>query len=315
MAVDFKGANATQLFQEACWFMSMNAVEEASRNGPVLTIPRPVTFSLTQPRRRHLFYARRKPNHVFHVMEFIWMMAGMNDVTWLTQFNKNISRYTEDNIMHGAYGHRWSRHFEVNQLSVASARLKKNPDDRQVVVTMWDPNVDLRMNRFRDRPCNTQIFFRVDTSGRLDMHVINRSNDLIWGALGSNIVHFTMLQEVMARVCGYEIGTYYVTTNNLHVYKELPQLARYLSEGKNLQSPGEAYGTAPILSKDSYLDKFVWACQNFILDDKRETTWFEDVAGPMKDWYLNKDERSKLIGRVIDPSWRFALRQFNGEQS
>ena len=54
----------------------------------------------------------------------------------------------------------------------------------------------------------------------LDMTVTNRSNDLIWGMLGANYVHFTFLQEYMAARLGVKVGRYHHVTNNLHVYAE-----------------------------------------------------------------------------------------------
>lgn len=52
----------------------------------------------------------------------------------------------------------------------------------------------------------------------LDITVTNRSNDLVWGLLGANYVHFTFLQEYMAARLGCEVGVYHHFTNNLHVY-------------------------------------------------------------------------------------------------
>ena len=54
----------------------------------------------------------------------------------------------------------------------------------------------------------------------LDMTVTNRSNDMVWGMLGANYVHFTMLQEYMAARLGVEVGRYHHFSNNLHVYDE-----------------------------------------------------------------------------------------------
>jgi hypothetical protein len=52
----------------------------------------------------------------------------------------------------------------------------------------------------------------------LDMTVTNRSNDMVWGMLGANYVHFTFLQEYIAGCLGVEVGKYHHFTNNLHVY-------------------------------------------------------------------------------------------------
>lgn len=52
----------------------------------------------------------------------------------------------------------------------------------------------------------------------LDMTVVNRSNDTLWGALGSNYVHFSFLHEYIANSVGMAVGHYHQITNNLHVY-------------------------------------------------------------------------------------------------
>lgn len=78
----------------------------------------------------------------------------------------------------------------------------------------------------KDVCCNTAAYFslrNVDTPkgdgfSHLDMTVTNRSNDLIWGLLGANIVHFSFLQEYMACALGVEVGHYHQFANDLHVY-------------------------------------------------------------------------------------------------
>jgi thymidylate synthase len=52
----------------------------------------------------------------------------------------------------------------------------------------------------------------------LDMTVFNRSNDLILGMLGANVVHFSMLQEYVANCLGVQVGLYHQISNNLHCY-------------------------------------------------------------------------------------------------
>lgn len=53
----------------------------------------------------------------------------------------------------------------------------------------------------------------------LDMTVFNRSNDSIWGALGANVVQFSVLLEYMAARLNLFVGRYNHVTDDLHVYK------------------------------------------------------------------------------------------------
>ena len=84
---------------------------------------------------------------------------------------------------------------------------------------MWNPAYDLRNEEqsLRDVPCNLTIAFG-NCSGRLNMTVFCRSNDLVLGAMGTNVVCLSMLQEYVAAMIGWEVGTYRQVSVNLHAY-------------------------------------------------------------------------------------------------
>lgn len=207
-----------------------------SRYGDVLVIDGPVTTTYEKPDQRVLFSADRDANPFFHFMEGLWMIAGRNDVAWISQFSKNIEQFSDDGVtFHGGYGARWRDWFmemksivddeeltatqlsTIDQLKICIDILKDNPDDRRVVLQMWDPEQDLN-RKGKDFPCNLCILFSVSVSGRLDMTVMNRSNDMIWGAYGANAVHMSMLQEYVASAIGIPIGKYHQVSNNFHAY-------------------------------------------------------------------------------------------------
>lgn len=64
----------------------------------------------------------------------------------------------------------------------------------------------------------------------LNMTVMNRSNDLVWGMLGANYVTFSVLQEYMAAHLGLEVGVYHQISNNLHVYTNNWQPEKWLAD-------------------------------------------------------------------------------------
>ncbi len=67
---------------------------------------------------------------------------------------------------------------------------------------------------------STVIYFKV-RDGKLNMTVSNRSNDVIWGTFGANVVHMCMLQEYIARSLGVSVGTYYQVSDSFHVYTNI----------------------------------------------------------------------------------------------
>lgn len=201
-------------------FLRLSGVPRDSRNGPVLVADSPVTTVYAKPEERVIFWPERDANPFFHVMESLWMLAGRNDVQFCTRFVKTMQDFSDDGkTFHGAYGWRWRNHFGFDQLGHVIEALKANPEDRRQVVQMWDATIDLGRSG-KDLPCNTQIFFAVSTQGKLDMTVLNRSNDMIWGAYGANAVHFSYLQEYVARGVGIEVGRYFQVSNNFHAYRK-----------------------------------------------------------------------------------------------
>lgn len=215
-----KVRNVQQALPEGIALLRTQGIQRDSRNGPVVVIDGPVTTLYQKPNERVIFYPERDANPFFHLFESLWMLAGRNDVSFVTQFVKRMQMYSDDGVsFHGAYGYRWIHFFGFNQLETVIKALKENPNDRRCVVGMWSPADDLGV-KGKDVPCNTQIYFSINFEGKLDMTVCNRSNDVIWGAYGANAVHFSFLQEYMAYAIGVGLGRYWQISNNYHAYLE-----------------------------------------------------------------------------------------------
>lgn len=210
---------------------SLPVSKRTSRNGLVLVIDEPVTITYTHPMERVLFNSVRDANPFFHLYEALWMLAGRNDVASLAHYNSRISEFSDDGeTFNGAYGFRWRCYRgdpDHDQLDVLVNHLKADPTSRRAVLSMWNVEDDLlKVDSSKDVCCNLNVIFSL-ADGRersaikgpfLDMTVTNRSNDLMWGMLGSDYVHFTILHEYMAARLGVQVGLYHHFSNNLHVY-------------------------------------------------------------------------------------------------
>ena len=218
---------------DALWagtFMLQSTGEQReSRNGPVVVATAPVSTEYSQPTERVMLHPGRDANPFFHLVEALWMLAGRNDLEPLTNLVKNMSNYSDDGgkTQPGAYGFRWRKQFdyrrprvELDQLEWVVKRLKADPNDRRVVIQMWDPEVDCYAadNGGKDVPCNLIALPVVSSEGRLNLTVFNRSNDMVWGAYGANAVHFSVLQEWIASQLDIPVGTYWQVSNNFHAY-------------------------------------------------------------------------------------------------
>src|SRR5512137_1214536 len=177
---------------------------EETRNGRALVFREPVLITHLHPERRVLFDPVRNANPFFHYMESIWMLAGSNSIRFPVKFARNLAQYSDDgHTFHGAYGHRWRYHFGFDQIETVIRELTNDHTTRRAVINMWDPEADLG-EEGKDFPCNTHLYFRVKDD-RLNMTVCNRSNDMVWGMLGANIVHFSVLLEYIAHSCQLEV--------------------------------------------------------------------------------------------------------------
>lgn len=251
----YRAGSVNQALQYAVEHLLREGVEETSRVGPVLVAPGPVCIEYTNPRYRVLYSPTRDANHVFHVMETLWMLSGSNEIEFPVFFNNAYSQFSDDGkTMWDSYGWRWREFFGYDQLEVIMEELRSNPTSRRCVLSMWNSSAhhietgllpltwnDKNGESFYDDlsvathggkavPCNTHAYFAIK-AGKLNLTVMNRSNDCMWGAFGANAVHFSFLLEYMAMRIGVPMGSYYQFTNNLHVYtdkfdrKKLDQIA------------------------------------------------------------------------------------------
>lgn len=221
--------NAHQALPLAVNLLKRYGVKRDSRNGPVILITEPVTVAYEKSCERVLFWPERDANPFFHLYESLWMIAGRNDVAGPARYAGNIKNYSDDGqTLHGAYGYRWRRHFNIDQLSIIANTLQANPDDRRCVLQMWDVNVDLGETK-KDHPCNTIATFSRNIDGALDLTVFQRSGDVVWGVIGANVVHFSMLHEYMANWIDCPVGQYHQVVTNFHSYLSTFQQVETLS--------------------------------------------------------------------------------------
>jgi thymidylate synthase len=306
--------NIPQAYAEAIIKLRTWGEEEESRNGPVIISQDPVLLQINNPRERVLFDKVRNANPFFHVMEVVWMLAGENDVKWIKQFNRRFRSYADPGTdsIHGAYGHRWITHFGKNQIQMVGDMLRNDRTTRRAVIGMWDPRVDLSSHP--DLPCNTSIMFRV-VADQLNMTVINRSNDLIWGMLGANAVHMTYLHELVSFISGIPMGLYRVFTNNLHIYTEMPNFMKIWATTVPDDPYKDTHDCKPyaLLWPGEQYEDLVADCVNLISENYRpgdlRTNWVKAVAWPMKMAYQNRlsgGDGHYYVSQINAIDWRLA---------
>lgn len=311
--------NVNSALHKGLEYLLENGLKEESRNGAVLVAPNPVCTVYNRPLQRVLFSKTRDANPFFHLMESLWMLAGRNDLEFPEIFNSKFGAYSDNGrIINGAYGFRWRKQFGYDQLEYIIRDLKKNPADRRQVLAMWDGTEDLG-SKSVDVPCNTHAYFRIN-SGRLDMTVCNRSNDVIWGAYGANAVHFSFLQEYLAGMVGVEVGRYYQISNNYHAYTSVysEEKLREISKESaisNLYSTQPNMSGVPLFNSDH--DDFMTKLNNFLDTgrSRKSNDFFGLVAEPLyQAWIVRKNGRPEnslsYINYMPMCDWREAAEQW-----
>ncbi|GAB6181760.1 hypothetical protein JCM14036_30790 [Desulfotomaculum defluvii] len=213
----FRGDNFTKIYYE----MLLYAIEHptkitGSRVGLVKDLG-PAYIEIVEDEFRLCYLLRRNINPFFALVEFSWIISGSNELLPLEQYIKSYSKFSDDGkTLNGAYGFRLRSFFGFDQINRAIEILRYDQNSRRVVLNMWSPT-DLNIIS-KDLPCNTSVFLKIRDQ-RLDMTVVNRSNDLYLG-IPYNVFVFYLLQLYISQKLGCQIGVQRHFTDSLHLYQE-----------------------------------------------------------------------------------------------
>ncbi len=101
----------------------------------------------------------------------------------------------------------------VDQLAQIIQTIKKNPNDRRILMSAWNP-VDIPSMALP--PCHILCQFYV-ANGEVSCQMYQRSCDLGLG-IPFNIASYSLLTCMIAHVCGLKPGEFVHTLGDAHVY-------------------------------------------------------------------------------------------------
>jgi len=187
-----------------------------------------VALRVLKPRAR-LSISENRGKPFSALGELLWYLSGSDTLQFIEPY---VSRYKDDavaGILEGAYGPRLLDLREgINQFDSIHQLLQERPGSRRAVIQLF--NAEDIATAHKEIPCTTTMQFHM-RNGVLHMSVTMRSNDAYWG-LPHDVFCFTMIQEMMARRLGAEMGEYYQYVGSMHVYeKHLGQMNEYVAEG------------------------------------------------------------------------------------
>ncbi len=152
------------------------------------------------------------------IAEQVWFITGEKNTEFLRKYTKMWDEFIEeDGTITSAYGYRWRHHFGRDQLGKLVELLQKDPSSRHGVVITWDPKDDgYGGTAKKNVPCPYTFTVNI-IGGRLNLHNIIRSNDMMLGC-PFDTFGFSLLMYTLAQKLKVKPGIYTHTISNAHIY-------------------------------------------------------------------------------------------------
>lgn len=169
------------------------------------------------------------------------------------------------------YGVQW-RHWrgqdgrEIDQLGDVIERIKKDPHDRRLIVTAWNP---AELQDMALPPCHMFYQFYV-ANGTLSLHMYQRSCDMFLG-VPFNIASYALLLAMVAQVTSLIPNELIITLGDAHVYHD------------HFDQVREQLGREPFPLPTLWLNPEVKDIGGFSMDDIRLENYqsHEAIKAPM----------------------------------
>lgn len=189
-----------------------------------------IQLHIQHPTQRCLILPKRHDNIFAKIAETLWVLAGRNDIEWLSYYLPRAKEWADDGKhWRAGYGPRLRKwkyqiHDEINddtyyidQIYECYWQLKRDMYTRRAVMILFDPVADYCDSK--DIPCNNWLHWLV-RDGKLHLFIAQRSSDILWGFSGINAFEWSVLQEFMAFWLGIEPGNIVWNISSLHLYSQ-----------------------------------------------------------------------------------------------
>jgi thymidylate synthase len=271
-----------------------------------------VLLELTNPRSR-LSRTETRGKPFSALGELLWYLSGDNRLEHILPYVPRYARESEDNItVHGGYGPRLLKHRgRHNQIHAVTEVLRASPASRRAVIQIFDAEDTSR--RWKEVPCTTSLQFLV-RDGKLNLVVTMRSNDAYLG-LPHDVFCFTMLQELVARDLGVDLGIYRHFVGSMHIYQDdtyqndTRAVERYLKEAfqRRLEMPQMPLGNPwPAVTRLREAERRVRAGEVFDAGAIGLDPYWADLVRLLQIHFArgNMTRLDELHAALTDPGYR-----------
>lgn len=185
-----------------------------------------VSLTINKPWQRCLVIPQRHDNIFAKIAETLWVLAGRNDIEWLSYYLPRAVDWADDGKhWRAGYGPRlrawevqcnsYGLKGEIDQVEECYKLLRDDPTTRRAVMSLWNPVEDYKESK--DIPCNNWLHWII-RDGKLLLNIAQRSSDILWGFSGINLFEWSVLQEYMASWLNIMPGSLTYNITSLHLY-------------------------------------------------------------------------------------------------
>ncbi|OFY63341.1 MAG: thymidylate synthase [Bacteroidetes bacterium RBG_13_42_15] len=152
--------------------------------------------------------------------ELLWFISGDTNIKYLNDNGVKIWNEwaDKDGNLGPVYGYQWrswpaADGRKIDQLNNVIASIKKSPDSRRHIVSVWNTG---EIDRMALPPCHILFQYYV-AEGKLSCQLYQRSCDIFIG-IPFNIASYSLLTLMTAQATGLEPGEFIHTLGDAHIY-------------------------------------------------------------------------------------------------
>lgn len=232
------------------------------------------------------------------LVELEFFIKGLTDKRWLKLYGNKFWNYhanptkakygtdelsrkamQEENDLGPIYGYQWRRwgldydaymkdggigHRFIDQLTNVLSTLKKNPADRRMIVSAWDPT---QLHQMALPPCHLlwQVVVTGEKLDTLNLNWYQRSCDIMIG-VPYDIILYGALLHILAHTTGMKPGYLCGMLGDVHIYENHIETAKQQLCRKPLSLPHVYFPSDDDIDMKSF-HIYDWEAENFELLD------------------------------------------------
>ena len=208
--------------------------DNISRNGVMHSGAKAIfnqCFVILDPLKADITTPWRKWSPAYVTDEWKWYSSGDPNISAFEEIrgDRNIppiwyDHADKDGNVRSQYGWQWQRN---GQIDYVIDELKRHDESRRALITIYDGKEHDTYQH--DTPCTLNYHFQI-LEGKLNLTVMMRSNDLVWGFCNDQYMAKNLMEQV-SKELDIPVGELTWFASNLHIYPDHLDMKSTFKEG------------------------------------------------------------------------------------